>query len=212
MTDVFSTHTSDSYVRWVLCSGNQISVKMLSLSEKYPQKSSFSFGMADEKWQDDVRLKCSLFWFLGLFLSERTHTPMQKKRRLVQQWDKYNSEIKSKQFRDWGCCRNVNDITTVLINKMKPEVKTEEICRFSREAGTSECFSSLLNKLLKQLIIKSVADSFMANYQLIGWSTNHFGPMVFAGIGRRYVRHGQFSPQYSPYDQKLLLINLIKNY
>lgn len=52
--------------------------------KKYPQKSSFSFGMADEKWQDDVRLKCSLFWFLGLFLSERTDAPMQKKRRLVQ--------------------------------------------------------------------------------------------------------------------------------
>lgn len=32
ITDVFSTRTSDSCVQWVLCSGNQISVKTISLS------------------------------------------------------------------------------------------------------------------------------------------------------------------------------------
>lgn len=64
MTDIFSTHTSDSYVWWVLCSGNQIRWdKML----KMPPKCSFSFQMMDEKCQDDAKEKALgvlILWFV----------------------------------------------------------------------------------------------------------------------------------------------------
>lgn len=58
ITDVFSTRTSDSYVQWVLCSGNQISVRTISLSACMTKKSPFPNPAFVLKWHEDVKLMC----------------------------------------------------------------------------------------------------------------------------------------------------------
>lgn len=74
MTDVFSTHTSDSCVQWVLCSGESNQSGWDAQLDSECQKNT-AFEMTDEKMtKDDAEEKNNMFWdsFIYPFWCKRT--------------------------------------------------------------------------------------------------------------------------------------------
>lgn len=149
MTDVFSTHTSDSCVWWVFCVLVIRVVKMLSLSLN-AEEMSFSSQITKrkkiktnkQKKQDDVKKRHVVI--LGfVFVGAYPHTDAKKGVRpgnslCTDRWDwEINTTV-------WGCSMNVNDITTVLIKEKcclgKLTKVTFTLKTISDRAPNTDCF------------------------------------------------------------------------
>ncbi len=109
MIDVFSTHTSDSYMWRVLVikSGLRCSARL-----KMPRNTAFVL-----KWRmknDKMSLGSCVFFCFCFFLRELIHWCKKEVWGSCKCTDHWDWEIK---FRDWGCSMNINDITTVIKEK-----------------------------------------------------------------------------------------------
>lgn len=115
MSDVFSTHTNDSYV-WgggccVLVIQSDVD-KMLSLSQsakkrKKKKKKAFLFKWQIRKWKDNVKDKSNLFFVWC------------RKQEALVEWVHWPLSLRSKLqlLRGWSCSMNVNDISSVPMKK-----------------------------------------------------------------------------------------------